>query len=178
MRQELDELDKLANKFTSQTIPAPIKVVEKAFLRQCHATVIKGEGRVTATTAAPYLKNKQGVVQQPHNKIWRVLFDSGSDGDIVFIPKSKKYMLNTQEKLNPQRWQTSIGVFKTEEVASVDLTFPEYNETKRMHIQPDVKYVEEDKRLTYDLIIGIETMMEWRCALDFEAKTLAIDGCT
>ena len=163
---KVDEADanltsKLGNPNYLYTPPAPIKVVDKPLLRQCYMKVVKGEGRVTATVAAPFLKGKGDHFRQDPDKAWNVLFDSGSDGDIVFVTKAQGKRLNTQTKLREQVWHTSVGAFSTKRIASVDLTFPDFNQSKRMNVQPDVKYIDKDGRVpTYNLIIGIETMMK------------------
>ena len=124
--------------------------------------VVKGKGRVTANVAAPFLKGKGDHFWQEPDKVWWVLFDSGSDGDIVFVTKAQGKRLNTQAKLHKQVWQTSVGAFSTKEAASVDLTFPDFNQSKRMKVQPDAKYIEKDdgRIPTYYFIIDIETMMK------------------
>ena len=66
-------------------------------IKSIHSTsrrqVVKGRGIVTATAAIPQLR----VHNESSNtkKVWKVLFDSGSDGDIAFIKKSEKASIDT-----------------------------------------------------------------------------------
>ena len=50
-------------------------------------------------------KLKKGI------KFWRVLLDSGSDGDVIFIKKNKKCHFPVKRKRQPQTWKTSCGQF-------------------------------------------------------------------
>ena len=64
----------------------PIKRIHSTSRRQ----VVKGRGYATATPAIPQLRETESPKQK---KVWKMLFDSGSDGDIAFIKKSKKHSL-------------------------------------------------------------------------------------
>jgi len=65
----------------------PIKVANP---NNIHSTsrrqVVKGRGLTTATAAIPQLKGKI----ESSKRVWKVLLDSGSDGDIAFIKSSEK----------------------------------------------------------------------------------------
>ena len=59
----------------------------------------------------------------------------------------------------------------------VDLTFPDFNQSKKMIVQPDIMYILlGTPRLSYNLIIGIETIRKWKCILNFEIFGVPIDG--
>ncbi len=71
----------------------------------------------------------------------RVLLDSGSDGDLVFVNKEKPMLLPSSKRLVPQLWNTSNGRFKTKQKAEIELNFLEYSNSKRYLVEPDiVKY--------------------------------------
>jgi hypothetical protein len=62
-------------------------------------------------------KSKHGYHRHRSNKhykkqIVRVLLDSGSDGDLVFVNKDKPMLLPYSKRLVPQSWNTSNGIFK------------------------------------------------------------------
>ena len=83
---------------------------------------------VTAVFAIPQFttrskKNRRSSRQTI--KFWHVLFDSCSDGDIVFKHKNAKSRFPIKRRDYPMRWQTSNGIFETNKVASIDLVFPE-----------------------------------------------------
>ncbi len=76
------------------------------------------EGRTTATIAVMRGKPKnyhhpQAVTSTISKSLVRVLLDSGSDGDLVFIDKDKPMLLSFSKRLVPQSWNTSNGMFQT-----------------------------------------------------------------
>jgi hypothetical protein len=46
-------------------------------------------------------------------KLVRVLLDSGSDGDLIFVDKDKPMLLPSSKRLVPQSWNTLNGRFLT-----------------------------------------------------------------
>ncbi len=66
-------------------------------------------------------KPKDGHHRHRSNKhykqrlVW-VLLDSGSDGKLVFVNKDKPMLLPSSKRLVPQSWNTSNGMFQTEEI--------------------------------------------------------------
>ena len=90
------------------------------------------------------------------NRILRVLLDTGSDGDLMFLQKGRKSYVPFKERYAPQTWRTSNGLVCTTRVANLDLIFPEFSKSKVAKIKPDVVMVEEDApKPTYDIIIVI-----------------------
>ncbi len=74
------------------------------------------EGRTTAIIAVMRGKPKNDHHRQHSNKhykqkIVRVLLDSGSDDDLVFVDKDKPMLLPSLKRLVPQSWNTSNGMF-------------------------------------------------------------------
>jgi len=134
---------------------------------------VKGRGYATATPAIPQLRETESPKQK---KVWKVLFDSGSDGDIAFIKKSEKASIEMQNRLHPQRWKTSNGIFETNKVGVINLTLPKFSTRKIMSVTPDIQFIEEgDPPPMYDLIIGLETLANWNAILNFHDLTLTID---
>ncbi len=91
----------------------------------------------------------------------RVLLDSGSDGDLVFVSKDKPMLLPYSKRLVPQLWNTSNGIFQTKCKDRVELNFFEYIDSKRFYAKPDVVKYNKDSKPQYDLILGTETMREF-----------------
>ncbi len=60
----------------------------------------------------------------------RVLLDSGSDGDLVFVSKDKPMLLPYSKRLVPQLWNTSNGIFQAERRARMELNFLDYSNSK------------------------------------------------
>ena len=136
----------------------PIKVVNP---NNIHSTsrrqVVKGRSITTAMAAIPQLRGKI----ESAKKVWKVLFDSGSDGDIAFIKRSDKASIDMHDQLRPLRWKTSNGIFGTNKVGNVLLTLPKFSISKIMSVRPDIQFIDEDQPPPmYGLIIGIERLAE------------------
>ncbi len=76
------------------------------------------EGKTTTIVAVMRGRPKHGHQCQRSNKHYkqknvRVLLDSGSDGDLVFIDKDKPMLLPSSKWLVSQSWNTSNGMFQT-----------------------------------------------------------------
>jgi hypothetical protein len=74
------------------------------------------EGKTTAIVAVMRGRPKHSHPCQCSNKHYkqklvRVLLDSGSDGNLVFIDKDKPMLLPSLKRLVPQSWKTSNGMF-------------------------------------------------------------------
>jgi hypothetical protein len=86
------------------------------------------EGKTTAIVAVMRGRPKHGHHRQRSNKYYkrklvRVLLDSGSDGDLIFIEKDKPMLLPSSKRLVPQSWNTSSGRFQTTRKAEIELNF-------------------------------------------------------
>ncbi len=68
----------------------------------------------------------------------RVLLDSGSDSNLVFVDKDKTMLLPSSKRLVPQSWNTSNGMFQTKQKAEIELNFFEYFNSKRYLVEPDI----------------------------------------
>ncbi len=128
------------------------------------------EGRTTVVIAAMRGNSKDGYTRQCSNKhckqrIVRVLLDSGSDGNLIFVNKNKPMLLPYSKRLIPQLWNTLNGIFQTK--ARVELNFFEYSDSKRYHVEPDVVEYNKDNRPQYDLILGTEILKEFGIILNF-----------
>ncbi len=108
-------------------------------------------------------------------RIVRVLLDSGSDSDLIFVSKDKPMLLPYLKRLVPQSWNTLNGIFQTWHKARVELNFFEYSDSKRFHMEPDVVKFDKDSMLQYDLILGIVTTKEFGIILNIRDKMLTID---
>jgi hypothetical protein len=101
------------------------------------------EGRTTAVIAVMRGYPKDSYTHQCSNKhckqkIVRILLDSGSDGDLIFVNKGKPMLLPYSKRLVPQSWNTSNGIFRMPRKAQMELNFFEYSDSKRYHVEPDV----------------------------------------
>jgi hypothetical protein len=110
-------------------------------------------------------------------KTIRVLLDTGSSGDLLFVQKGSQKYIPTMKRAVPQSWGTSNGTFRMNKVGEVTLSFVEYSLSKSVHLTPDI--VEYDAGATaplYDLIIGKQTLHDIGAVLDFKQKTITIDN--
>jgi hypothetical protein len=94
-------------------------------------------------------------------KLVRVLLDSGSDGDLVFVNKDKPMLLPSSKKLVPQLWNTLNGMFQTKQKAETKLNFFEYTNSKRYLAEPDIVKYDKNNRPQYDHILGVKTMKKY-----------------
>jgi hypothetical protein len=138
------------------------------------------EGKTTAVIAVIRGNPKDGYTRLCSNKhckqkIVRVLLDSGSDGDLIFVNKDKPMLLPYSKRLVPQLWNTLNGIFQTRGKARVELNFFKYSDSKRYHMEPDVVEYDKDSTLQYDLILGTVTMKEFGIILNFRDKMITID---
>ncbi len=89
------------------------------------------------------------------NKTKRVLLDSGSSGDLLFMKKGSSKCISIVKWVVSQLWGTSNGTFVTDRVGNIEISFVEYSASKKVRLQPDiVEYSPGDQAPMYDLIIG------------------------
>jgi hypothetical protein len=105
----------------------------------------------------------------------RVLLDSSSDGDLIFVDKDKPMLLPSYKRLVPQSWNTSNGRFQTKQKDEIELNFFEYSNSKRYLAAPDIVEYNKIHKPWYDIIFGVKTMKKYGIILDFKDKMLTID---
>jgi hypothetical protein len=95
------------------------------------------------------------------NKTIRVLLDSGSSGDLLFMKKGSSNCISVVKRVVPQSWGTSNSTVFTDKVGNIEISFVEYLASKKVCLQLDiVEYSPGDQAPMYDLIIGKQTMHE------------------
>jgi hypothetical protein len=110
------------------------------------------------------------------NETIRVLLDSGSSGDLLFMKKGFSKRISVVKQVVPQSWGTSNGTFITDRVGNMEISFVEYSASKKVCLQPDIiEYSTGDQAPMYDLIIGKQTMHDLGMKLDLQEKTITID---
>jgi hypothetical protein len=93
------------------------------------------------------------------NKTIRVLLDSESSGDLLFMKKGSSKCISIVKRVVPQLRSTSNGTFITDRVGDIEISFVEYSGSKKVCLQPDiVEYSPGDQAPMYDLIIGKQTV--------------------
>jgi hypothetical protein len=71
-------------------------------------------------------------------KTTRVLLDTGSSGDLLFIRKGSHKYIPCVKRAVPQLWRTSNGTFQMKKVGEIDVSFVEYSASKSVHLTPDI----------------------------------------
>ncbi len=88
------------------------------------------------------------------NKTIRVLLDSGSSGDLLFMKKGSSKCIFVVKRVVPQLWGTYNGTFVTDKVGNIEISFVESSSSKKVRLQLDiVEYSLGDQAPMYDLII-------------------------
>ncbi len=109
-------------------------------------------------------------------KTIRVLLDTGSSGDLLFLEKGSTTCIPVVRRADLESWGTSNGTFQTKKVDNVETSFVDYSDSKRVHLKPDiVEYARNGLPPLYDLILGKQTLHDLGVVLDFKIKTIIID---
>jgi hypothetical protein len=119
--------------------------------------------------------HRQCINKHYKQKLVRVLLDSGSDGDLVFIDKYEPMLLPSSKRLVSQSWNTLNGRFQTKRKAEIELNFFEYSNSKRYLAAPDIVEYDKINKPQYDLILGVKTMKKYGIILDFKDKMITVD---
>ncbi len=124
------------------------------------------EGKTTAIAAVmrgrpKHSHHRQGSNKHYKQKLVRVLLDSGSDSNLVFVDKDKPMLLPSSKRLVPQSWNTPNGMFQTKRKAEIELNFFECSDRKRYLAEPDIIEYDKNNRPQYDLILGVKTMKKY-----------------
>jgi hypothetical protein len=66
------------------------------------------------------------------NRTIRVLLDSGSSGDLLFMKKGSSKCISVVKQVVPQSWGTSNDIFVTDKVGDIEISFVEYSASKKV----------------------------------------------
>ncbi len=160
----------------SRKVQMPKKLVSKSKKLEQYCTNLELNSKHTCSdcTKKPDPSISSGLYVK--NKTIRVLIDSGSSGDLLFMKKGSSKCISVVKRVVPQSWGTSNGTFITDRVGDIEISFVEYSASKKVCLQPDiVDYSLGDQAPMYDLIIGKQTMHNLGVKLDFQVKTITID---
>jgi len=86
-------------------------------------------------------------------KTIRVLLDTGSSGDLLYIQKGKMD-IPIVKRVVPQSWNTFNGTFQTKKVGDIELSFLDYSSSKRVRVTPDIAEYSGEMPPMYNLILG------------------------
>jgi hypothetical protein len=109
-------------------------------------------------------------------KTIRVLLDTGSSGDLLFLERGSNRYILVMNGAFPESWSSSNGTFKTKKVSDLELSFVKYSASKRVHLHLDiVEYPQGGTPPLCNLNIGKQTLHDLGAVLDFKEKIIAID---
>jgi hypothetical protein len=72
------------------------------------------------------------------NKTIRILLDSGSSGDLLFMKLGSSKCISVVKRVVSQSWGTSNGTFVTDKVGNIEISFVEYSASKKVCLQLDI----------------------------------------
>jgi hypothetical protein len=157
----------------------PKKVASKSKKLELNCTNLRLNSKRTCSDCAktPDPSISSGLYVK--NMTIRVLLDSGSSGDFLFMKKGSSKCISLVKRVVPQLWGTSNGTFVTDRAGDIELSFvEEYLASKKVPLQLKLDIVEYslgDQVPMHDLIIGTQTMHDLGVHLDFQEKTITID---
>ena len=108
-----------------------MKVVEQQH-QSLQKKIVVGKGLVTTVVAMVQDKDSQKY------KALRILLDSGSDGDLLFVQEGTRNIVPTKRRISSQKSRTSSGTFKTTKVGELDLRFIEFSQSKVASFRADI----------------------------------------
>jgi hypothetical protein len=154
----------------------PKKSASKSKKLELNSTNLEQKSKKTCSDCAKKPDPSVSSGLKVKNKTIRVLLDSGSSGDLLFMKKGSNKHVSIVKRVVPQSWGTSNGTFVTDKVGDSEISFVEYSASMKVHLHPDiVKYSQGDQAPMYDLIIGKQSMHGLGVKLDFQEKTIKID---
>ena len=156
---------------SNYTTPVKVATTKTKTKNPLLKKVVKGDGKVTSVPGI-VTYSKKGSTRK---RVLRVLLDSGSDSDLLFLHEDTRDICTIKERGRRQNWQTSNGTFSTRLVTKLDCYFPEYSESKRVQIKPHVLECTGKSKPVYDLILGVQSLANIGCILDFVEMKVTID---
>ena len=91
--------------------------------------MLKSKNTRSDHAVVPDLSDSSGLYVK--NKTIRVLLDSGSSGDLLFMKKGASKDIPFIKRAVPQSWGTSNGTFVTDKVGNIEIAFVDYSSSKR-----------------------------------------------
>ena len=90
----------------------PIKIADNKSDSAHTNKVVEGDDISAAVLTVPLLKS-----DKKPKRAWRVLLDSGSDGDLVFVNKKVLKDIRHEDRFRLCKWETSNGAFLRQKLA-------------------------------------------------------------
>ena len=132
---------------------------------------VKGNGIAAVAAAIPVYRDRR-----EQKRAWRVLLDSGLDGDLIFIKSADVESINPRKRTHSIVWGTSTGDFQTKKLVVLSLSSQTFLQNKPFSVKPDtVRLYKNAPNPTFDMILGIETLRNFGVILNFAECSITID---
>ena len=89
-------------------------------------------------------QSKTSRKKVPKQKIFRILLDSGSNGDLLFHKKGTSKSFPYLVRQVPKSWSMSNRDFQTQGKGSLGVNFFEYSNSKEVFLTPDIVEYDEE----------------------------------
>jgi hypothetical protein len=126
----------LSQKMRKGQIPKKLVPELKKLELNCTSLELNSKKTCSDCTKTPDPSVSSG--QKVKNKTIRVLLDSGSSGDLLFMKKGSCKCISVVKRVFPQSRGTSNGTFVTDRVGNIEFSFVKYSASKKGHLQPDI----------------------------------------
>ncbi len=111
------------------------KLASKSKKLELNCTNLKLNSKKTCSDCAKMPDPSISSGLKVQNKTIRVLLDSGSSGDLLFMKKGSSKRISVVKRVVPQSWGTSNGTFVTDRVGNIEIYFVEYLASKKVRLQ-------------------------------------------
>ncbi len=111
----------LSQKSRKGRIPKKLAPKPKKLELNCTNLMLNSKNTCSDCAKTPDPSVSSGLYVK--NKTIRVLLDSGSSGDLLFMKKGSSKCISTVKRVVPQSWGTSNGIFITNKVADIEISF-------------------------------------------------------
>jgi hypothetical protein len=144
-------LRNLSQKLRKGWIPKKLAYKSKKLELNCTNLMLNSKNTRSDRAVEPDPCTSSGLYVK--NKTIRVLLDSGSSGDLLFMKKGSSKHIFIVKRVVPQSWGTSNDTFVTDKVGDIEISFVEYSASKMVRLQPDiVEYSPGEQAPMYDLM--------------------------
>jgi len=166
---DVTQLNNDSNKVTDARIneTAEHEVIAARFNINSKKSVINtSEDKINPITIAVLKRKNESALNKnnrKHLKILKVLFDSGSTGNLISENFVKKSEMEPDDK---RVWTTANGSFDTRMKAKMTILLPEFSGRKEVTLEYNLFPPSEN--MPYDVVIGTKGLASMKMVLDYD----------
>jgi hypothetical protein len=129
-----EEISRGLRNLSQKTIKgwSPKNLAPKSKKSELHSTNLELHCKKTYLDCAKTPDPRISYGLKIKSKTIRVLLDSGSSGDLLFMKKQSSKRISVAKQVVPQSWGTSDGTFITDKVGDIEIFFVEYSASKKV----------------------------------------------